>query len=203
MFQEINLLQNNYKHGTKPAQPLGSTVTFHAGVIGSGARPQASDALVTSDQAEVNKRLVAGVIQRLCEAGGPGGEGAKQLALMLVEVISPNIMYNGFPWYDVDFMRHQVIWSLLYQLAVPRPALCYCSVLVRAVLAVQFSHWQSHTTSSLANHPEQTKNRIHDVHVAKEQMYPLKLKGISICFSMLKAALFGSYVNFGVFSRIT
>ena len=27
----------------------------------------------------------------------------------------------------------------------------------------------------------------------------MKLKGISICFSMLKAALCGSYVNFGVF----
>ena len=35
--------------------------------------------------------------------------------------------------------------------------------------------------------------------VPKDQMYPLKLKGISICFSMLKAALCGSYVNFGVF----
>ncbi|XP_065226842.1 exportin-7 isoform X3 [Planococcus citri] len=33
----------------------------------------------------------------------------------------------------------------------------------------------------------------------KEQIYPLKLKGISICFSMLKAALCGNYVNFGVF----
>merc|ERR1712126_414114 len=42
-------------------------------------------------------------------------------------------------------------------------------------------------------------NRILDVQVAKDQMYPLKLKGISICFSMLKAALCGSYVNFGVF----
>lgn len=27
----------------------------------------------------------------------------------------------------------------------------------------------------------------------------MKLKGISVCFSMLKAALCGSYVNFGVF----
>ena len=27
----------------------------------------------------------------------------------------------------------------------------------------------------------------------------MKVKGISICFSMLKAALCGSYVNFGVF----
>ena len=42
-------------------------------------------------------------------------------------------------------------------------------------------------------------NRILGVTVSKEQMYPMKLKGISICFSMLKAALCGSYVNFGVF----
>ncbi|XP_052225839.1 exportin-7-like [Dreissena polymorpha] len=33
----------------------------------------------------------------------------------------------------------------------------------------------------------------------KDQMYPMKLKGISICFSMLRAALCGNYVNFGVF----
>lgn len=41
--------------------------------------------------------------------------------------------------------------------------------------------------------------RILNVEVPKGQTYPLKLKGISICFSMLKAALCGSYVNFGVF----
>ncbi|XP_044172715.1 exportin-7-like [Acropora millepora] len=36
--------------------------------------------------------------------------------------------------------------------------------------------------------------------ISSDQVYPLKLKGISICFSMLKAALCGGYVNFGVFS---
>ncbi|XP_017472351.1 PREDICTED: exportin-7-like [Rhagoletis zephyria] len=35
--------------------------------------------------------------------------------------------------------------------------------------------------------------------IAADQIYPLKLKGISICFSILKLALSGSYVNFGVF----
>jgi hypothetical protein len=35
--------------------------------------------------------------------------------------------------------------------------------------------------------------------VPKDQLYAMKLKGISICFSMLKAALSGNYVNFGVF----
>ncbi|XP_014602189.1 PREDICTED: exportin-7 isoform X6 [Polistes canadensis] len=42
-------------------------------------------------------------------------------------------------------------------------------------------------------------NHILNIEVPKDQIYPLKLKGISICFSMLKAALCGSYVNFGVF----
>lgn len=42
-------------------------------------------------------------------------------------------------------------------------------------------------------------NHILNVEVPKDQIYPLKLKGICICFSMLKAALCGSYVNFGVF----
>jgi exportin-7 len=35
--------------------------------------------------------------------------------------------------------------------------------------------------------------------IPKDQVYQMKLKGISICFSMIKAALCGNYVNFGVF----
>ncbi|XP_033633482.1 exportin-7-like isoform X2 [Asterias rubens] len=35
--------------------------------------------------------------------------------------------------------------------------------------------------------------------IPKDQVYAMKLKGVSICFGMLKAVLSGSYVNFGVF----
>lgn len=35
--------------------------------------------------------------------------------------------------------------------------------------------------------------------IPKDQIYPMRLKGISISFSILKAALCGNYVNFGVF----
>uniref|UniRef100_A0A8C8SPJ7 RAN binding protein 17 n=1 Tax=Pelusios castaneus TaxID=367368 RepID=A0A8C8SPJ7_9SAUR len=35
--------------------------------------------------------------------------------------------------------------------------------------------------------------------LSKDQVYPLKLKGISICYSALKSALCGNYVTFGVF----
>ena len=168
--QAVSLLEDNYKHGTKPVQPLGSTVTYHAGVIGAGTRPASPQRPVSEDQAEANRRLVAGVIQRLCDT--EPGEGVKQLALMLVEMISPDIMYNGLPWPEEEFIkvtierdlaisrclgRHPLVWTLLQLLARARPALCYCSVLVRAVLAVLISHWSSHVTSRLSDHAHQAR----------------------------------------------
>ncbi|XP_042320748.1 ran-binding protein 17 isoform X3 [Sceloporus undulatus] len=35
--------------------------------------------------------------------------------------------------------------------------------------------------------------------LSKDQVYPMKLKGISICYSALKSSLCGNYVSFGVF----
>ena len=32
-------------------------------------------------------------------------EGAKKLALILVELISPDIMYNGIPWPEEEFIK--------------------------------------------------------------------------------------------------
>ncbi|KAJ2939897.1 hypothetical protein O0L34_g6601 [Tuta absoluta] len=42
-------------------------------------------------------------------------------------------------------------------------------------------------------------SRILTLDVSKKQMYTMKLKGISLCFCILKAALCGNYANFGVF----
>ena len=176
--QAVSLLESNYKYGTKPVQPLGSTTTFHAGVIGAGARPVVGERLVSPEVAERNRRLVSGMITRLAEQTYPGqepGEGNKQLALMLVEIISPDIMYNGLPWPEEEFMkvtierdlsisrlvsRHPLVWTLLSSLASARPSLCYCSVIVRAVMAVLISHWSSHVTSALSNHPAQLETTV-------------------------------------------
>ena len=35
--------------------------------------------------------------------------------------------------------------------------------------------------------------------LSKDQVYPMRLKGISVCFSMIKSVLCGNYVNFGGF----
>lgn len=42
-------------------------------------------------------------------------------------------------------------------------------------------------------------NRILTIDYPKEQAYPMRLKGMAVCFLMLKAILCGNYVNFGVF----
>jgi exportin-7 len=42
-------------------------------------------------------------------------------------------------------------------------------------------------------------NKFSNTDTSKDQIYPLKLKGISVCFNILKWSLSGMYVNFGVF----
>ena len=85
-------------------------------------------------------------------------EATKQLSLLLVDLVSPDIMYNGLPWPEEEFTRvtmerdliisktfddHPILWKIIFGLAEARPSLCYCSVLIRAMLAVQMSHWQT------------------------------------------------------------
>ena len=41
------------------------------------------------------------------------------------------------------FEEHPILWKVLAGLAEARPALCYCSVLLRALMAVQMNHWQA------------------------------------------------------------
>ena len=41
-----------------------------------------------------------------------------------------------------------IIWKILWGLAEARPALCYCSVILRGALAVQLAHWSSALTTS-------------------------------------------------------
>jgi exportin-7 len=41
--------------------------------------------------------------------------------------------------------------------------------------------------------------KLSNTDTSKDQVYPLKLKGIAVCFNILKWSLSGMYVNFGVF----
>lgn len=57
----------------------------------------------------------------------------------------------------------------------------------------------TYITFSFCFYPK-TGNQILSLgNLSKDQIYPMKLKGISICYSALKSALCGNYVSFGVF----
>ncbi|XP_037083736.1 integrator complex subunit 5-like [Pollicipes pollicipes] len=93
-------------------------------------------------------------------------DGARTLALLLVEFISPDVMFNGLPWPDEEFMKvtmerdlemrrffdhHPVSWCLLELVARRPPAICYCSVLLRALAATLIQHWSSTTETQACN----------------------------------------------------
>ncbi|XP_048450678.1 integrator complex subunit 5 [Rhincodon typus] len=95
-------------------------------------------------------------------------EAAKAVAVALVEELCPDVTNSELAWPGDDHSRSTVerdlqirnhfegnplFFPLLQLVAVGRPALCYCSVLLRGLLATLMAHWEasrdSLTTSSL------------------------------------------------------
>jgi len=128
---------------------------FHAGVIGTGIRRPPE---VKYCPAAVRQRATQQVIDavRACCANSP--DAAISVALLLVELVSPDVMYNGLPWPEEDackatverdctirrtLERTPLLWELLWWVAWHRPALCYCSVLLRAATATLIAQWGS------------------------------------------------------------
>ena len=88
------------------------------------------------------------------------------VSLLLVELVSPDVMYNGLPWPDEEFTKVTVerdlqirrtfrdvpvLWTLLELTARHRPALAYCSVLLRAIAATVMANWNTSDGMLLAN----------------------------------------------------
>ena len=94
-------------------------------------------------------------------------------SLLLVQFVSPDVMYNGLPWPDEEFSKVTierdlfirrmftnvpVLWDLLSFVAVYRPALCYCSVLMRALTATLIHQWKSTGEQSKSNFTDNYKS---------------------------------------------
>ena len=76
----------------------------------------------------------------------------------MVEMVSSDIMYNGLPFPEEElskvtmerdllirrsFVACPILWSLLGLIAAHRPALCFSSVLCRALCAVYLHQWRA------------------------------------------------------------
>ena len=167
------LYEENLKFGAMPTHPLGTSTSFHAGIIGQGKRPRVGNNKLPQETIDSNSLTFISLVFKLCnhhinlgcsnnrerdQAREKSKDATKQLSLLLVDLVSPDIMYNGLPWPDEDFTRvtmerdliivktfedQPLLWKIMFGLAEARPSLCYCSVLIRALLAVQMSYWQT------------------------------------------------------------
>lgn len=78
--------------------------------------------------------------------------------MLLVELISSDVMYNGLPWPDEEFNKitmerdlqirrnfknAPILWSILALVATYRPSLCFASVLLRAICASLLHQWRA------------------------------------------------------------
>ena len=101
-----SLYGENLKFGAMPTHPLGTSTVFHAGVIGEGKRrmkPRPPETETTKK----NGLIFVSILFKMCNEVSvlPKEETYKQLALLLVELVSPDVMYNGLPWPEEDFTR--------------------------------------------------------------------------------------------------
>ncbi|XP_063621072.1 integrator complex subunit 5 isoform X1 [Cydia splendana] len=147
------LLQMNQKHGPITQLTQSHTSVFHAGIIGSGIRKQN---LYESKKdippiLTTNNELLMGALMSCMDGNNGVVEGCTSVALLLVELVSPDVMYNGLPWPDEDFTKQVSIERELYmrsalessavaraalrRCAGARPALCLASALLRAAAA--------------------------------------------------------------------
>lgn len=171
-WQESNgaftLLQQNSEHAVTVTLPRSHSTVFHAGVIGQGPLAQPKETHTSTIEASANCQYLLDLLQTLCLSSPE--PAASSLALLMVELISPDVMFNGLPWPEEDFMKvtverdlhvkrcfdeFPVLWLLLTFLATMPPALCYCSVLLRALIAVMMSFWATCQEKKASNCPKQ------------------------------------------------
>lgn len=145
---------------------------LHAGLIGQGVRASATGA---DDLCSELKQHFLDAISACCydQDRTVVTEAFTTVSLLLMEFVSPDVMYNGLPWPEEEFQKvtierdlqirrsfkhSPILWPLLSLLAVHRPALCFSSVLLRALCATVMHQWRARSVekpfSGQVKHPD-------------------------------------------------
>ncbi|KAL6261168.1 hypothetical protein P5V15_008692 [Pogonomyrmex californicus] len=170
-FEEMLLLHQNHKQVTSTMLAQRHSSVFHAGVIGQGPRRPPPENLIDKEIISLNKMLLIDVIKACCSNQESDRylinlDALTMVSLLLVELVSPDVMYNGLPWPDEEFTKVTIerdlqirrkfkdvplLWTLLELTAWYRPALAYCSVLLRGITATVMANWNTEEGVSLVN----------------------------------------------------
>ncbi|POI20206.1 hypothetical protein CIB84_016046 [Bambusicola thoracicus] len=142
---------------------------FHAGVIGHGLKTPSASPGPSQEEVNCNTNAFLTVLLRCCRVAEPapppppsiGPEAAKTVASALVDSVCPAAAAAAggeLCWPPEEqakstverdlgilrrFRRQPLLFPLLRVVAAGRPALCYCSVLLRGLLATLMAHWEA------------------------------------------------------------
>lgn len=149
------LLKLNQKHGNAPHAVRS---ILHAGIIGHGPKAPTRHASRPDRQLQ-DLYLAALAACCRCDDQTRTIDGYATVSLLLVELVSTDVMYNGLPWPDEEqlnkvtmerdlqirrtFRNAPILWAILGLVAAHRPAICYASVLLRALCASALYQWRS------------------------------------------------------------
>ncbi|XP_039302665.1 integrator complex subunit 5 isoform X2 [Solenopsis invicta] len=170
-FEEMLLLHQNHRQVTSTMLAQRHSSVFHAGVIGQGPRRLPPENLINKEVVALNNMLLIDVIKACCSNQGSDRypinlDALTMVSLLLVELVSPDVMYNGLPWPDEEFTKVTIerdlqirrkfkdvplLWTLLELTAWYRPALAYCSVLLRGITATVMANWNTEEGVLLVN----------------------------------------------------
>lgn len=177
-----SLLDTNRRHTAAVPGPGGIWSVFHAGVIGRGLKPPKFVQSRNQQEVIYNTQSLLSLLVHCCSA--PGGtecvacwgastlspEAAKAVAVTLVESVCPDAAGAELAWPPEEharatverdlrigrrFREQPLLFELLKLVAAAPPALCYCSVLLRGLLAALLGHWEA------SRHPDTTHSPWH------------------------------------------
>ncbi|CAN7975226.1 unnamed protein product [Ixodes persulcatus] len=208
----VALLEENQKFATSINFPQSPSSIVRVGVIGSGLRSVVPPPAIAAEEVVLNKQLLLETLTACCALPWVNDQpapvprtspvaGMKIVALLLVEMVSSDVMFNGLPWPDEDFLKvtmerdlhiqamfveHPVLWDLLHLVASVRPSLCYCSVLLRAVMAVAMTHWRNCQEKAAANSPKHLETTRRVLRIMSEgQLLPPPMTSTSEILELL------------------
>ncbi|XP_023025427.1 integrator complex subunit 5 omd [Leptinotarsa decemlineata] len=160
---EKSLLKQNKKINKTIPLTKHSSV-FNGGIIGTGKRKLTTNNKIHSHAVAENTYQLINAMKACCtlpeenKYSDMSWDSMTLLSLLLVQFVSPDVMYNGLPWPEEEFSKvtmerdlfirrmfanTPLLWELLSFVAVYRPAICYCSVLIRALTATLIHQWKS------------------------------------------------------------
>ncbi|XP_025999270.1 integrator complex subunit 5-like [Astatotilapia calliptera] len=178
-----SLLDVNCRFGTTVNFSSSVWSVFHAGVIGKGLKARTIIQLPDPSLVIQNIQILLAVIVKCCSSSGLNGsrspsdpdepppinaEAAKVVAVTIVENVCPDVANSELSWppeeharttveRDIHIRRcfeaHPVLFPLLQVVAAGRPALCYCSAVLRGLLATLLAHWEASREASSTDSP--------------------------------------------------